>query len=367
MKITFIGGCLSGKGGVESVIKSFSNLLIKNNHSVELFMLGDRFSIEFENVILNNNIRIRRLNKERMQFLKYYFYYKKFLKEYFERSSSKAFIFYNPIFIIPARAAMNEINSHDRPLIAWPHSSLMRERINKKFNLKNYLLINSLKKADAYFAICEGIFKQILNITRERKNIFLIYNPVEISKTITIKRDSETFKLLYVGRLEENVKRISWILKALKKSESKNWTLDIFGDGPNREELQFLSKSLKISKKVKWHGFCENPWEKINEASLVISTSKFEGFGLSIVEAMKYGIPVLSSNCPVGPSEIVINNVNGWLFNYKNYDSFSNILNNILTGRIQIPDKKVVIDSVKKFDSLFAYNKFIKTIDFLIN
>jgi len=366
MKVSFIGGYLSGTGGVEIVIKTLSKFLVNNGHSVELFILGDKPLVEWESGILTNCMGIYKRNK-RMQFLRNYFYYKKSLKKYFERSLAKAFIFFDPIFIFPARAAMNKFNSDSRPLIAWPHSSLMRNKTNKKINLKNLLLINSLKKADAYFAICNGIYNEILNITGESKSIFTIYNPVEISTAKIIARVTENFKLLYVGRLEDNVKRVSWILKALSASKSKNWILDIFGDGPDREKLEVLAKALGINEKVNWHGFCEDPWGNINATSLLISTSKFEGFGMTIIEAMKYGIPVLSSNCPVGPSEIVINNVNGWLFNHQSFDSFSYILNEILIGRIKLPSRKVIIESVKKYDSFYACDKFLKTIELLIS
>jgi len=366
MKISLIGGYLSGTGGVETVIKILSKYLVNNGHSVELFILGDKPLVEWESGILTNYMGIYKRNK-RMQFLRNYFYYKESLKKYFEKSLAKAFVFFDPIFIFPARAAMNKLNSDNRPLIAWPHSSLTRNRTNKNINLKNILLIKSLKKADAYFAICNGVYNQILNITGESKNIYIIYNPVEISTTKIIARETEKFKLLYIGRLEDKVKRIAWILRALNASKSKNWILDIFGDGPDKNKLVKLSKELGISGKVNWHGFCKNPWEKISSASILINTSRFEGFGMTIIEAMKYGIPVLSSNCPVGPSEIVINNVNGWLFNYQNFDGFSYILNEILVGRIKLPNRKVIIESVKKFDSFYACDKFLKTIELLIN
>lgn len=368
MKISLIGGYLSGTGGVETVIKTLSKYLFNNGHSVELFILGDEPLVEWENGILTNYMGIYKRNK-RMQFLRKYFYYKESLEKYFEESSAKAFIFFDPIFIFPARAAMNKLNSDNRPLIAWPHSSLMKNEkdLIRKIKLKNILLKESLKKADAYFAICNGVYNQILNITGESKNVFTIYNPIEISTTLTIARAAEKFKLLYVGRLEDNVKRISWILKALNISKSKNWILDIFGDGPDRKKLVKLSKELGISKKVNWHGFCKNPWEKISSASILINTSRFEGFPMSVIEAMKYGIPVLSSNCPVGPNEIVINNVNGWLFNYQSFDSFSYILNGILVGRIKLPIRKVIIESVKKYDLFYACDKFLKTIELLIS
>jgi len=366
MKISLIGGYLSGTGGVETVIKTLSKYLVNNGHSVELFILGDKPLVEWESGILTNYMGIYKRNK-RMQFLRNYFYYKESLKKYFEKSLAKAFIFFDPIFIFPARAAMNKLNSDNRPLIAWTHSSLTCNRTNKNINLKNILLIKSLKKADAYFAICNGLYNQILNITGESKNIFTIYNPVEISTTKIIARETEKFKLIYVGRLEDKVKRISWILRALNASKSKNWILDIFGDGPDREKLEVLAKALGINEKVNWHGFCKNPWGKISSASILISTSRFEGFGMTMIEAMKYGIPVLSSNCPVGPSEIVINNVNGWLFNYQNFDGFSYILNELLVGRIKLPTRKVIIESVKKFDSFYACDEFLKTIELLIS
>ena len=57
---------------------------------------------------------------------------------------------------------------------------------------------------------------------------------------------------------------------------------------------------------ITWHGWVDKPWEKINSASCTLLLSKFEGFPMVILESLSYGIPVISSDCPTGPEDLII-------------------------------------------------------------
>lgn len=81
--------------------------------------------------------------------------------------------------------------------------------------------------------------------------------------------------------------------------------LILLGDGPMRAELKALAASLGIAKRVAMPGFIENPLPWLRRARLFAMSSRFEGFGNVICEALACGTPVVSTDCPHGPSEIL--------------------------------------------------------------
>lgn len=80
----------------------------------------------------------------------------------------------------------------------------------------------------------------------------------------------------------------------------------ILGEGPERENLLSLASELGIADSVYLAGFQHNPWKFIGRADVFALPSLHEGFGNVIVEAMILGVPVVASDCPVGPREILL-------------------------------------------------------------
>ncbi|MCM2476290.1 glycosyltransferase [Rhizobium sp. CG5] len=81
----------------------------------------------------------------------------------------------------------------------------------------------------------------------------------------------------------------------------------LLGDGPMRAELEQLASTLGIADRISMPGFVDNPLPDIKSAALFVLSSRFEGFGNVIAEALACGTPVVSTDCPHGPAEILEN------------------------------------------------------------
>lgn len=152
------------------------------------------------------------------------------------------------------------------------------------------------------------------NITNRNKNIKVIGNPIR--KIVTDKNSIKEKTVLMVGRLIrlKNQDRLIKIFAAIDKPE---WNLVLVGydhlKQKNMEPLKELANSLGISDRVVFAGKQTDVDSFYLESSIFAFTSSSEGFPNAIGEAMSAGLPVVAYDCIAGPSEMIVNDVNGFL------------------------------------------------------
>jgi glycosyltransferase involved in cell wall biosynthesis len=92
-----------------------------------------------------------------------------------------------------------------------------------------------------------------------------------------------------------------------------NWDLFIIGDGVDRQSLEVQVSNLGLKNRIFMPGRAGNLGDWYKRADLYVLSSTFEGFPNTLMEAMSYGLPSVSYDCNTGPSELIIDGVNGYL------------------------------------------------------
>lgn len=160
----------------------------------------------------------------------------------------------------------------------------------------------------------------------DMNKVIVIYPPVRLDGVLQHNRQpsSKIIKFIFIGRIEK-VKNLNLILESLYrlKTESgiSNWSLDVYGNGTEEQNIKDLVLKLDLEKNVTFRGITNKVQEVIFAADWMLLSSESEGFGLVIVESMLGGTPVISTKVGIA-EEIIISNKNGFLSPDHSVDSY---------------------------------------------
>ena len=223
--------------------------------------------------------------------------------------------------------------------LAVSHSALRRDRW-----LLPHLVRALYPRAYAVVAVSQGVANDLAVVARmERSRIRVIYNPVitdDFARRADDPVDHKWFRtstvpvIVAAGRLHPE-KDYPTMLRGFALARAhRDLRLIILGDGAERSSLEHYASALGIREDVEFAGFVMNPLPFMREAALFVTSSTWEGFGNVIVEALACGTPVVSTDCPTGPREILESGKHGTLVPVGNPGAFATaILSALLEQR----------------------------------
>lgn len=212
--------------------------------------------------------------------------------------------------------------------------------------------------ADQMIAVSESVANEIsCSMNFRRKDFEVIYNPVIGAETFELAEkkvehpwfaDKSIPVILGVGRLVEQ-KDFSTLVRAFNRVRKHNpCRLAILGEGHKRSALQQLAKRLGVDEQIWMPGFVSNPLKYMTNASVFVLSSKWgEGHGNVLVEAMACGTPVVSTDCPGGPSEILEGGKHGKLVPVKDPYVMAQAIEDVLDGNVP-PAKSSALDRFRQ-------------------
>lgn len=186
----------------------------------------------------------------------------------------------------------------------------------------------SAKQADCVVVLEKKDHQNYKRHYKNIKRIECIYNPLTFSAQQSA--DISKKRVIAVGRLteEKGFDRLIDIWKLVEK-DLPDWSLDIYGEGDQKQSLldQIASYDLQH---IHLKGYSKDIRQEYLDSSIFVLTSRYEGFGLVLIEAQACGLPIVSFDCKEGPGEIVRDHINGYLIEDGNRTKFAEKLRDLM-------------------------------------
>lgn len=240
---------------------------------------------------------------------------------------------------ILARAA-----SRTRPrLVVWEHNTLSQVVARTtSWRERRYPRVahHLYPWADAIVAVSAGVRDDLVRTARLSDPVHVLPNPVVTASLFEQASeppergwpDDGRPVLVAVGRLTHQ-KDVPTLLAALARVDPAVHLL-VLGDGPDRAALERLATSLGVDGRVDFLGFVANPYAYIARATALVSSSRFEGMPTVLVEALALGRPVVATDCPSGPRELLANGRWGRLTEVGDVAELATGIEDVLAGRV---------------------------------
>ena len=348
-------------GGVEKNLFKVVNFFAKKNKKVYLITFNKNISRKFHKkvqILNNNNIG----NFNYPYFIKLFVCFINYFSK-FGLKKNNTFVSFqsNLYFILLAKLTGNKI-------------------IARSNAAPNYYISNFAKKK--LFQLIFGIADKIIVNSKDfQKNFYktfhikpvLIYNPAVKNSLLNksskkrIIKNSKIINFLNIGRLTYQ-KNQMLLLKAFNQINELKYRLIIIGNGSEEIFLKKYIKKNKMGRKIKIVKDMHDTKKYLNKSDVFILSSRFEGLPNVLIEAQIQKKFIISSNCPTGPREILLNGRAGYIFKNNNVLDLKNKILKYQQNKnsMEILNKiQIGFNNLNRFEENSNLNKYLREIDIL--
>ncbi|MBX9185763.1 MULTISPECIES: glycosyltransferase family 4 protein [Clostridium] len=332
LNICFLSGDMSRTGGTERVLSIIANELSKqkNKFNIHILSITNENNTSYFN--LENEIKNDRILKSKdVNFKKQYFQVVKGIRHYIKENNIDILI---DVEVIASLFSIPATRFTKTKLISWEHFNFYEDNGS---HLRIYARKLAARFSNCIITLTEHDKQNYLNNLDIKGKVEYIYNPIE--EVDDMECNIKSKQIISVGRLtyQKGFDMLCDVAKVVLK-DNKGWKWLILGDGEDKDKLRSKIKEYGLENKLILKGNVSNVEEYYKNSSLYVMTSRFEGLPMTLLEAKTYKLPIVSFNCLTGPSEIVKNNVNGYLINPENVEAMSNKLNILMNDENKIKE-----------------------------
>ena len=380
-------------GGLQKILVEYLKLIDKNKYRIVLLIANDygKKNLFLEEIPKNVEIqfvrpynlvsKIAELSKNRKilnrLLLKRYRYRSKrvFKSIFLEKLSKLGKIDLIIDFDGGLKSILDNLKAEKK--IIWIHSSIRKHKQDNKSKISRYG--EELKKYDKIIAICKEMNEEIKELYPFLSSeIEYIYNPLDCNNIIEQGNENiekmtsyekeliERDYFLAVSRLDTVQKDFETLIEgySILKNKGIKEKLYIIGEGNGRVKIEKMIEEKNLGEDVILLGEKKNPYVWMKYSKLFIHSSKYEGFGVVLLEALMLDKFVISSNCPTGPTEILTNPKAGELFDVGDANQLAEKVLKILYDKdYQKELLKNIQLKKKEFELSEITEKFHKTIE----
>ena len=226
-----------------------------------------------------------------------------------------------------------------------------RARLDIGF-IRRLLVKWAYHKADFVVALSSGIRDELIcDYHLASKKVITIGNPIDLAKMDVqaqtrshsiasynstshnvASTPKQNARIIAIGRLHRQ-KGFDILIQAFAQMKHPTAHLTILGEGHEREPLLQLAKDCKVDDRLLMPGFIDDPLSWLKQADLFVLSSRWEGFGHVIAEAMAVGVPVVATDCPHGPRDIIKHEKTGVLVDAQNVTALAVALDKMLSNK----------------------------------
>lgn len=178
-----------------------------------------------------------------------------------------------------------------------------------RYRLENRMAGFAYRRANAVVTVSEGVRQEILDGYRiDPSRVTTIYNPAVPDDQSEWARPSqpgiaEVYRIVAIGRLVHQ-KGFDVLIHAMARATG-SWHLDIWGEGPERANLEAAIREQGLQGRVTLRGYTSDPYAVMREADLFVMSSRHEGLPATLIEALACQCQIVATDCPHGPREIL--------------------------------------------------------------